>query len=97
MSMFDKLRSQKLLSFTLVLFTLSIGIVIGTLINSGVKAAKDTEPGARRDGPSDSQPRRAFDYLFADRQAGRALGGEYFDHLSSEGAHALAQQSGVPR
>ncbi|PWU00571.1 MAG: peptidase S1 [Terriglobia bacterium] len=48
MSFFDKLRTQKLLSFTLILFTLSIGIVIGTLINSGVKAAKDTAvaPGA---------------------------------------------------
>ena len=48
MSFQDKLRSQKLLSFTLVLFTLSIGIVIGTLINSGVKAAKDGQaaPGA---------------------------------------------------
>jgi serine protease Do len=44
MSIFDKLRSQKLLSFTLVLFTLSIGIVIGTLISSGVKAAKDPSP-----------------------------------------------------
>jgi serine protease Do len=46
--MFDKLRRQKFLSFTLVLFTLSIGIVIGTLINSGVKAAKDSQvaPGA---------------------------------------------------
>ena len=41
MSIFDKLRIEKLLSFTLILFTLSIGIVIGTLINSGVKAAKD--------------------------------------------------------
>ena len=48
MSIFDKLRTQKFLSFTLVLFTLSIGIVIGTLINSGVKAAKDGQvaPGA---------------------------------------------------
>src|SRR5271157_4030013 len=48
MSIFDKLRTQKFLSFTLVLFTLSIGIVIGTLINSGVKAAKDNQaaPGA---------------------------------------------------
>src|ERR1700761_3402158 len=48
MSIFHKLRSQKLLSFTLILFTLSIGIVIGTVINSGVKAAKDTTvaPGA---------------------------------------------------
>jgi len=48
MSLFDKLRTQKLLSFTLILFTLSIGIVIGTLVNSGVKAAKDSTvaPGA---------------------------------------------------
>jgi serine protease Do len=49
MSFVDKLRTQKLLSFTLILFTLSVGIVIGTLINSGVKAAKDDRviaPGA---------------------------------------------------
>ena len=49
MSFFDKLRTQKLLSFTLILFTLSIGIVIGTLINPGVKAARDGQmaaPGA---------------------------------------------------
>ena len=48
MSFLDKLRTQKLLSFTLILFTLSIGIVIGTLVNSGVKAAKDNPvaPGA---------------------------------------------------
>jgi len=48
MSLFDKLRTQKLLSFTLTVFTLSIGIVIGTLITGGVKAAKDDKvaPGA---------------------------------------------------
>ncbi len=49
MSFFDKLRTQKLLSFSLILFTLSIGIVIGTLVSSGVKAAKDgpaAAPGA---------------------------------------------------
>jgi serine protease Do len=48
MSFLDRMRSQKFLSFTLVLFTLSIGIVIGTLISSGVKAAKDNPaaPGA---------------------------------------------------
>src|SRR5579863_10255880 len=48
MSFFDKLRTQKLLSFTLTVFTLSIGIVIGTLITGGVKAAKDDKvaPGA---------------------------------------------------
>jgi serine protease Do len=46
MSIFDKLRSEKLLSFTLILFTLSIGIVIGTLINSSVRAAKDSSNAA---------------------------------------------------
>ena len=48
MSFLDKLRRQKLLSFTLTVFTLSIGIVIGTLITGGVKAAKDDKaaPGA---------------------------------------------------
>ena len=48
MSLFDKMRSQKLLSFTLILFTLSIGVVIGTLVSTGVKAAKEqaVAPGA---------------------------------------------------
>ncbi|HTT63272.1 MAG TPA: Do family serine endopeptidase [Bryobacteraceae bacterium] len=48
MSLFDKLRTQKLLSFTLILFTLAVGIVIGTLVNTGAKAAKDNTaaPGA---------------------------------------------------
>ncbi len=48
MSLFDKLRRQKVLSFSLILFTLAIGVVIGTLINTGVKAAKDNTaaPGA---------------------------------------------------
>jgi serine protease Do len=35
------LRRQKLLSASLVLFTLSIGILIGTLLDSGVHAQKD--------------------------------------------------------
>ena len=46
----NRFRTQKLLSFTLIVFTLAIGIVIGTLINvnAGVKAAKDqtVAPGA---------------------------------------------------
>src|SRR5260221_7405816 len=37
----DKMRQQKLLSMTLIIFTLSVGIVIGTLMNTGVFAAKD--------------------------------------------------------
>jgi len=43
-SLFDRMRTQKVLSFTLVLFTLSVGIVIGTMVNQGVKAAKDDRP-----------------------------------------------------
>src|SRR3954453_983339 len=49
MSFLDKLRTQRVLSFTLILFTLSMGIVIGTLVNQGVKAAKNegtVAPGA---------------------------------------------------
>jgi serine protease Do len=41
MSFFDKMRHQKLLSFTLLLFTLSVGILIGTLVNRGVRAERD--------------------------------------------------------
>ena len=49
MSFVSRMRAQKFLSFTLILFTLSVGIVIGTLISSSAKAAKDQEkvaPGA---------------------------------------------------
>jgi len=41
MSFYDKVRRQKFLSFTLILFTLSIGILIGTLVQTGAKAAKE--------------------------------------------------------
>src|SRR5579864_2947928 len=40
MQVFDKMRQQKVLSLTLLLLTLAIGIVIGTLVNTGVKAAR---------------------------------------------------------
>jgi serine protease Do len=37
---FEKLKQQKLLSFVLLLFTLILGIVIGSVINTGVKAER---------------------------------------------------------
>jgi serine protease Do len=40
LKVYQKMRDQKLLSTTLLLFTLSIGIVIGTLVNTGVHAAR---------------------------------------------------------
>ncbi len=48
MTFFDSIRRQKFLSFALVLFTLAIGILIGTVMSTGVKAAKDqiAAPGA---------------------------------------------------
>ena len=46
MSLIERMRTQKLLSFTVLLFTLSIGIMIGTLADSGVNAARDDSPAA---------------------------------------------------
>src|SRR5882724_6864423 len=40
MTVFDKIRQHKLFSSTLMLFTLSVGILIGTLVNTKVDAAK---------------------------------------------------------
>jgi serine protease Do len=39
---FGSLGERKLLSATLVLFTLALGILIGTMISTGVNAAKET-------------------------------------------------------
>ena len=36
----EKLKEKKVLSTTLILVTLAIGILLGTLISSGVKAAR---------------------------------------------------------
>jgi serine protease Do len=41
MKIFEKMRQQKLMSMALMLFTLSVGILIGTLINTQVNAARD--------------------------------------------------------
>src|SRR5215468_201802 len=48
MDLVNTLRTRKLLSSTLILLTLSVGILIGTLLNTGVKAAKENQvaPGA---------------------------------------------------
>ena len=41
MNFLNRVKSQKYLSFTVLLFTLSIGILIGTVMNTGVKAARE--------------------------------------------------------
>src|SRR3954447_17168669 len=47
MLFFQTVKRQKLLSFILLLITLSIGIVIGVVINTGVKAEHQTASGAQ--------------------------------------------------
>src|SRR5437763_1262094 len=41
MSLVDKVRRQKLLSFTVILFTLAVGVFIGTVSQTGAKAAHE--------------------------------------------------------
>ncbi len=43
MSIYEKARTQKFLSFTLILFTLAIGVLIGTFVQTGAKAAREQQ------------------------------------------------------
>jgi serine protease Do len=43
MSFYNRVRNQKFLSFTVILFTLAIGVLIGTLVQTGAKAARDQQ------------------------------------------------------
>src|ERR1700723_350250 len=46
MRWFKVMRQQKLLSLSLLLVTLAVGIVIGTLLNTGVHAARGGQAGS---------------------------------------------------
>src|ERR1700722_6232632 len=43
MKLYEKIREQKVLSTLLMVTTLSVGILIGTLVNTGVRAARDQQ------------------------------------------------------
>ena len=43
MSLYDRMRNQKFLSFTVILFTLAVGVVIGTLFQTGAQAAREQQ------------------------------------------------------
>src|SRR5579864_6094520 len=43
MQLFERIRRQKLMSSALLLVTLSVGILIGTLVNTGVNAARSQQ------------------------------------------------------
>jgi serine protease Do len=40
MSFYEKARNQKFLSFTMIVFTLALGVLLGTVVQTGVKAAR---------------------------------------------------------
>ena len=42
MSIYDKARKQKFLSFTLIVFTLALAVLVGTAVETGVKAKDQT-------------------------------------------------------
>src|SRR5436190_7185129 len=41
MKFFSRMKEQRFLGFSMLLTTLSVGILIGTLLNTGVKAGKE--------------------------------------------------------
>ena len=94
MNLFDKLRTQKLLSFTLILFTLECGIVIGTLVNSRASRRQRRLRGARSDPAGDSQPGGTVEFVQPDRQAGGAVGGKYLHRRICPKAPARSRGNG---
>src|SRR5580692_4857504 len=59
MSFYDKARNQKFLSFTIIVFTLALGVLIGTVVQTGVRAAKDQSGVAAPDATPLTIPPRA--------------------------------------
>ena len=59
MSFYDKARNQKFLSFTIIVFTLALGVLIGTVVQTGVRAAKDQMSTAAPDATPLTIPPRA--------------------------------------
>jgi len=94
MNILNAMRRQKLLSLSLLLFTLSIGILIGTLVNTAVRAEKGQ--GAARDAtpltiPSPAQLSTAFGQL------ARQLGPAVVNVTSTYGARQARQLQQTPR
>ncbi len=64
MSFIEKMRKEKFLSVSLLLFTLSVGILIGTLLNTGVRAERGQAVDAKPlEIPSPVQLSTAFSQL----------------------------------
>lgn len=91
MSFLARIRQQKLLSVTLLLFTLSIGILIGTLIGDGVRA------GAGQTGASDARPLEIpnpVELSTAFTQLARQLSPSVVNITSTYGTRQTSRQQG---
>ena len=97
MSFYDKVRRQKFLSFTLILFTLSIGIVIGTLVQTGAKAAKEQAAAPDATPLVDSRAGADRERIHQDRQDAGTLGREHFKRVHSPSRRTAQQRRPHPR
>ncbi|HVW08254.1 MAG TPA: Do family serine endopeptidase [Bryobacteraceae bacterium] len=66
MRFFDKARNQKFLTSTIIVFTLALGVLIGTVVQTGVKAAKDNGVAAPDATPLTIPPREQLQSTFAE-------------------------------
>ncbi|HVY93222.1 MAG TPA: trypsin-like peptidase domain-containing protein, partial [Bryobacteraceae bacterium] len=66
MKFFDKARNQKFLTSTIIVFTLALGVVIGTVAQTGVKAAKENGVAAPDATPLTIPPREQLQSTFAE-------------------------------
>ncbi len=65
MSFFEKARNQKFLTSTVIVFTLALGVLIGTVAQTGVKAAREQGGGAPDATPLTIPPRSEVQSAFA--------------------------------
>src|SRR3569833_2297883 len=66
MRSFDKARNQTFLTSTIIVFTLALGVLIGTVVQTGVKAAKENGVAAPDATPLTIPPREQLQSTFAE-------------------------------
>jgi serine protease Do len=66
MRFFEKARNQKFLTSTIIVFTLALGVLIGTVVQTGVKAAKENGVAAPDATPLTIPPREQLQSTFAE-------------------------------
>jgi serine protease Do len=66
MRFFDKARNQKFLTSTIIVFTLALGVLIGTVVQTGVRAANENGVAAPDATPLTIPPREQLQSTFAE-------------------------------